>query len=199
MLLLVDQALVWNTHQRITEETALAHVEELCSLTPPVSTPSPLIAEKPTSQDAGQPSDLDTPDELAIRALILGILYRTLKDFKTSRTYLTEAHGLHDAVLENKWVGGVALFELAVLELKELEAREQAQPRPDNKSDSSSVASIGLKPTLVEWNRALKEAASKLEKAMAISGNSVDLSSRLDTRVNMLKDEIAIKREMLGL
>lgn len=45
----------------------------------------------------------------------------------------------------------------------------------------------------------LKSASVKLDKAMACSPNSVDLSSRLDSRVSMLRDEIAAKREALGI
>ena len=38
----------------------------------------------------------------------------------------------------------------------------------------------------------------RLDRALALAPQSVDLSSRLDTRISMLRDEIATKREMLG-
>lgn len=47
------------------------------------------------------------------------------------------------------------------------------------------------------WQKALKSAGERLDQAMALAPQSVDLSSRLDTRVSMLKDEIATKREMI--
>lgn len=47
--------------------------------------------------------------------------------------------------------------------------------------------------------KALSAASDKLEQAMALATNSTDLSSRLDSRIALLKDEIAMKREMLGI
>ncbi|KAI5121532.1 hypothetical protein M0805_002592 [Coniferiporia weirii] len=181
-------ALVWNTHQRITKETALEHVKELASFTPPVAISSPYISPATTPTQPGTPADLDTEDELALRSLILGIVHRTLRDFETSRKLLVDAHSRHE-VVESKWVGGVAMFELAVLDLKEIEAREK---------EVDDAVAPSSRPSAAEWMRVLGEANEKLDKAMAISGNSVDLSSRLDTRVNMLRDEIAIKRGMLS-
>ena len=48
------------------------------------------------------------------------------------------------------------------------------------------------------WNKVLKDAAALLDSAMSLSGSEVDLSSRLESRIAMLRDEIALKREMLG-
>ena len=48
------------------------------------------------------------------------------------------------------------------------------------------------------WVAAMKEAEGRLEKALALATQQVDLSSRLDSRIAMLKDEIAMKREMLS-
>lgn len=132
-------------------------------------------------------NDLDTPDELAIRSLILGIVLRTLEDFTASRSFLTDAYDRHSEIVDSNWVGGVALFELAVLDLKEVEHREKAKATSD------------LNEMKAEWSQALKTSSERLDKALAISGSSVDLSSRLDGRINMLRDEILIKREMLGL
>ncbi|KAL5513993.1 hypothetical protein ACEPAG_2754 [Sanghuangporus baumii] len=180
-----ELAIFWNTHQRIMKDVAVAHVKELTSLTPPVTVHNEYIAPSgPTST-----KDLDHPDELAVRSLILGIVHRTLEDFTSARLFLTDAHNRYHEIVDSKWVGGVALFELAVLDLKELEFREKAA-----KANGSS--SNDLK---ADWSRVLKMASETLDKAMHISGSSVDLSSRLDGRVNMLKDEIAMKREKLGL
>lgn len=199
------ECLVWNTHQRITREVAIAHINELYNLTPTPARSSPFVppdstASTNTSQSGPQ---LDTPDDLAIRSLLLGILHRTLRDFAGARVFLNEALAKQDAVSVSKWVGGVALFELAVEDCKEMEAREQGLEAiwsdSASTSESASQPSVASKPTQEEWSRALKDASVKLEKAMSISGSSVDLSSRLDTRINMLKDEIAMKREMLGI
>ena len=179
--------LVWNTHQRITKETAIAHIHELSAYTPKPPVASEYVAEAPSLTNGQSPPDLDTSDELAIRSLILGIVHRTLQDFTSSRKFLSDAHARYVDVVDSKWVGGVALFELAVLDLKEMEARE----RRDETLSPSELTT--------EWMKAMKTASEKLDKALAISPNSVDLSSRLDSRINMLRDEMSIKKEMLGL
>ena len=168
----------------MTKETAIAHIHELSSYTPKPPITSEYIASAPSRINTDSLPDLDTADEIAIRSLILGIGHRTLQDFASSRKLLSDAHTRYNDVVDSKWVGGVALFELAVLDLKEMEARERC----------------GEKLELVaEWTKVMKSASEKLEKALAISGNSVDLSSRLDSRINMLRDEISIKKEMLGI
>ena len=48
------------------------------------------------------------------------------------------------------------------------------------------------------WTKALRCAGEKLDRALSLAPQSVDLSSRLDTRISMLRDEIANKREMVG-
>ncbi|EJD00336.1 uncharacterized protein FOMMEDRAFT_159009 [Fomitiporia mediterranea MF3/22] len=183
-----ELAIIWNTHQRITKEIAVEHIKVLTSLSPPVAiTTSSYVIPPDADAEKKTTKDLDTPDELAIRSFILGIVHRTLEDFASSRAFLTEAYSHQSEIIDSKWVGGVALFELAVLDLKELEFREKTKPELDANELKS------------EWAKVLKTASEKIEKAMSISGSTVDLSSRLDGRVNMLRDEIGIKREMLGL
>jgi len=189
-----ELAVFWNTHARITHDVALAHVQELSSYSPPVSIASVHIttaaSTKQTQNGASLP-DLDTPDELAIRALILGIVHRALSDFTAGRAFLQDAHRRYGEVTENTWVGGIALFEWAVLDIKEAEAKDGSRMEGGGGAlDATAKA---------RWAEVLEGAIEKLDKAMAISGSTVDLSSRLDTRVNMLRDEIAMKREMLGL
>ena len=85
------------------------------------------------------------------------------------------------------WVGGVAWFELAVLDLRAQDAAERARGAalPDADTDA--------------WARAFAGALEKLDRALALATQQVDLSSRLDTRIAMLKDEITLKKEMLGI
>ena len=85
------------------------------------------------------------------------------------------------------------MFELAVLDLKEVEADERAGTL-SSETNKGEVSPAGVK----RWEEVIKSATAKLDKAMSISGKEVDLSSRLDTRVMMLKDEMALKREMLA-
>lgn len=51
----------------------------------------------------------------------------------------------------------------------------------------------------VDWTRVLKGANERLDGALALATQQVDLSSRLDSRIAMLRDEILSKRDMVGL
>ncbi|KAG6815974.1 hypothetical protein H0H87_009701 [Tephrocybe sp. NHM501043] len=138
--------------------------------------------------------DLDTPDELAARHLLIGICERTAGAYVASRESLKSACALQEKIKVSTWVGGVAMFELAVLDLKEVEAAEAEL--------IGAVSQTGMHEAvkrMTEWDRATKAAGKKLDAAMALAGSSVDLSSRLDSRVSMLRDEIAAKREALGI
>ncbi|RDB22979.1 Mitochondrial outer membrane protein IML2 [Hypsizygus marmoreus] len=148
--------------------------------------------------------DLDTPDELALRSLLLGIAHRTAGDFDASRHFLKEACALNSSIAVSTWIGGVAMFELAVLELKVVEAKEREAAAVGSVGGLSGGGGLGAGlhdavKRLTEWDRALKSAAKKLDAALALAPNSVDLSSRLDSRVSMLRDEIELKREKLGI
>lgn len=181
--------LVWNTHSRVTQDIAQTHIEVLSKLTPPVSISSQYIpTSSPLPSTNGALVDLDTPDEEAIRSLILGIAHRTLEDFTSSRTFFEDVVEKQPQIKYSTWVSGVVLFELAVLDLKEVEAEERAGKLPSETNQSEFSK---------RWEEAIESATAKLDKAVGISGNEVDLSSRLDSRVMMLKDEITLKREML--
>ncbi|KAG6911431.1 hypothetical protein DXG01_016528 [Tephrocybe rancida] len=138
-------------------------------------------------------SDLDTPDEQAIRHLLIGICERTAGAYAASRESLKAACALQPEIKVSTWVGGVSMFELAVLDLKEVEAADV---------DKAAGGAAGVHEAvkrLTEWDRVTKTAGKKLDAAMALAGSSVDLSGRLDSRVSMLKDEIASKRGALGI
>jgi hypothetical protein len=99
---------------------------------------------------------------------------------------LDDSYKRHGGITTSSWIGGVSLFELAVLDLKEMETTER-------EGDSSGSLTISQR-----WNIALKAASEKLDLALKLCGNQVDLSSRLDSRIVMLKDEIALKMDMLA-
>lgn len=179
---------VWNTHARITRDTALAHVQDwaTCLSTAPEVKSDTITSVLDKDQTLTLPTDRpDTPDELAIRSLLLGIVHRTLDDHLGSRAFLEDAVSRQPAIKVSTWVGGVALFELAVLDLKEMEAK--------------SKEAGGIDVDTNAWAGALKGAYEKLDKALGLATQQVDLSSRLDSRIAMLKDEIGLKREMLGI
>ena len=136
--------------------------------------------------------DLDTPDELAIRSLILGIVHRTIGDYVTGRTLLSDAlkHGANVEI--STWVRAVAYFELAVLEMKEGERKAA-----ERETESEKTAGEEEKK-LSEWGNTFKAARGMLAEAIGICTREMDLSSRLDSRIVMLKEEIKKKMEMLG-
>ncbi|KAF9449736.1 hypothetical protein P691DRAFT_774496 [Macrolepiota fuliginosa MF-IS2] len=183
----------WNTHARICETVALLHIQEWTSTNPAPTISSPHTSPPLPSTPSNSPTPpshlvLDTPDEFAIRSLLLGVVHRTTKAYPTSRAFLTDAHKQHAQVTNSTWIGGVAMFELAVLELKEVDAE-------------TSEAQVGGSEREVKekWRRALKAAGEWLDKAMGLATNATDLSSRLDTRVAMLRDEIGAKWDEIGL
>lgn len=157
--------------------------------------------------------DLDTPDELALRALLLGIHHRTLKAFDIARGFLVQAHEYYSELKVSTWIGGLAMFELAVLDLKETEDRHRKRVtvvvRDIEKEDGPMVNGggdkfhhsqlMGDEEMKKVWNEVLKSARVKLDVALDLATNSVDLSSRLDSRIAILKDEISTKREILGI
>ena len=220
-------AIFWNTHARITPEVAQAHITDLLSISPPITLPTPFeavdLTPKPKPTDASADTDtpsgrppLDTPDEHALRALLLGITHRAAGHPTDARRFLLDAHARHARIPStgSTWIGGVALFELAVLELREAQhaEREGASGGSGTGSEGSSeeegyggrelrlrVDALALSGSArARWMKVLKDAAALLDSAMSLSGAEVDLSSRLESRIAMLRDEIALKREMLG-
>jgi hypothetical protein len=266
----VEMAIFWNTHGRITPAVAEAHIIELLSLSPPVTLPTPFVSTPSPASNAnsngssGDPdmstpvhtrAALDTPDEHALRALLLGVMHRTTGHPSEARAFLRDAHTRHDKIPSSgsTWIGGVALFERAVLELREAQrlenedvdtllrankngsANEKGSVRSSSSTSSLSDgggrgrgvgsvygtaasggekrngargavdlrvhvgAALGLgETTRARWVKVLKEAGALLDAAVGLSGSEVDLSSRLESRIAMMRDEIALKRDMLG-
>jgi hypothetical protein len=143
-----------------------------------VATIPPYIPQS-TTPSTEKSHDLDTADELALRSLLLGLVHRTAGSFSASRAFLVDAHKRQPKIEASTWIGGVALFELAVLDLKEC-ASEKGED-------------VGA------WEKALASASEKLDRALALANSvNAELSSRLDSRIAMLRDEIGTKREMLA-
>ncbi|KAG2157029.1 outer membrane protein Iml2/Tetratricopeptide repeat protein 39 [Suillus clintonianus] len=175
-------AIFWNTHARIESSVAIAHIQEWSSLTPAITDIESKYLVKPVPTTAID--DLDTVDELAIRSLLLGIVHRTLTEYAPARAFLLDASKKSPDVEISSWVGGVSAFELAVLDLKEADMKAA-----DMKQDEA----------MTMWEGVLTGASEKLDQAYALSTKQTDLSSRLDSRIVMLRDEIADKRQLLGL
>ncbi|KAJ3763330.1 outer membrane protein Iml2/Tetratricopeptide repeat protein 39 [Lentinula raphanica] len=188
-----ELGIFWNTHSRISPSIAEAHIKEWSALSPPVGIDSPYMSHSNTkSEQSSTLPDLDTPDELALRFLLLGITHRNAPAcLRASRELLNAAHALQPSIRVSTWIGGLAMFELAVLDLKEVEVEEK---------EKENAASLEMSADFKKrWQSALKSARAKLDAAMALAPNSVDLSSRLDSRVAMLRDEISTKAEDIGV
>lgn len=143
-------------------------------------------------QPANTKLDLDTADELAIRSLILGIVHRTIGNYVTARTLLNDAlkHGANVEI--STWVSGVAYFEFAVLEMKEGDRKAA-----EREAKSDKVASERGKG-MTEWGQTFKVAREMLAQASSVCTREMDLASRLDSRIVMLREEIEKKMKMEG-
>lgn len=180
----VEMGVFWNNHQRIPATVAEAHIHELLSLSPATTIPTPYATSTapPEPPFVTSPPALDTSDELALRDLLLGITHRTAGIHPLARSYLEAAHARQSTLVMNTWIGGVACFELAVLELREAEAHDTAGANSRE-----------------HWALAIKKAEKWVAQASSLLGSEIDLSSRLESRIAMLKDEMVLKQEMLGL
>ncbi|KAF8328512.1 hypothetical protein F5887DRAFT_1007566 [Amanita rubescens] len=181
-----ELGIFWNNYAYVSQTAAREQIDFLSKLTPTIA---PWQQEEASTETL---SDLDTPDELAVRSLLLGILYRTLGDFATSRIHLTEAYDLRMEVEVSTWVGGLALFELAALDLTEMDALDRT--KADAGNDTSEQQEGGR-----TWKGVLQQANRMLDEALYLSSDSVDLSSRLDSRISLFKEEIRRKGELVGV
>lgn len=156
-------------------------IGEWLVLTPPSSIVSPVETPEKTLEhkDASGGRDLILPEELALRSLLLGVLHAVAQYSTEARAYLSEAVQLaKDA--DYKWVCVVAHFELAVLELRDTDARlgtgnRQKQP----------------------WLEAIGKAEKSIEAALSFSTNTTEMTGRMESRINMLRHEIAAKKRTL--
>ena len=102
------------------------------------------------------------------------------------------------------------MFELAVLDLKEVEDRQrervtvvvrdiEKEDGPMVNGDKSYFQLMGDEEMSRVWREVVKAARVKLDVALDLSTTSVDLSSRLDSRIAILKDELSTKLEILSI
>lgn len=142
-----------------------------------------------STEDPNVPLDLDTADEQASRSLMLGILHRTAGEYAVSRNFLEEAVSRKSEIIEDSWITATAVFELATLDLREVETElsgrhgDDGRPHPDAKK---------------QWGSTLDVALGRLDTVSSLAGDT-DLGTRLESRVAMLRDEIGYKKVALGL
>ncbi|KAF7358800.1 Mitochondrial outer membrane protein IML2 [Mycena sanguinolenta] len=186
-----ELGIFWNTYQRINDDVARAHITELAAMTPPVAVaiPSPLPSVADDNAHPDNSPELDTPDEIALRALLLGIMYRTLRMYAPARALLESARR-EQGVKISTWIAGVAQCELAVMDLKEA----------DGTAEDTENGKVVEPLDKAAWGRVLAGAEAKLDAAQGSAGKAdIDLSSRLDRRIGLLREEIGKKRAMVGI
>ncbi|KAI6040557.1 hypothetical protein EDC04DRAFT_3140213 [Pisolithus marmoratus] len=184
-------AIAWNTHAHVDEETALAYIGGLTALTPPMDIETNYMTSLSSTCQPGRLLDLDTPDELAVRSLTLGLLHRTLGDYTGARKLFHDALKHYQNADANNWVGGVTHFELAVLDMKEGEWRSVLVSEEGEPAEGDTALEV--------WKRAIKSARDTLARARASCTWEIDLSSRLGSRIVVLHEEIDVKMRKLGI
>jgi hypothetical protein len=202
--------IVWNVHSKSSKDVALVKIRELAGLLPhptiqsryfpssaaDIKTPSSddktstkrsiSGSSRQPAADAADPvrATLAHPEELASRSLLLGILHRTAGEYETSRLFLEEVLSQRTE-LGTSWVVPTAMFELASLELVEVESK--ARGKVPNSEETGN------------WREALDKASNRLEQVGPLAAASSGLATRIEGRVTMLKDEIGYKRTALKL
>ncbi|KAF9220192.1 hypothetical protein BS17DRAFT_788069 [Gyrodon lividus] len=191
-------AIFWNAHAHIDNESAVARIKELSALTPPLGIETEYMLAQP-APPADTILDLDTPDELAIRCLLLGIIHRTIGDYDTSRAMFKDALKHYANIEINDWVGAVTYFELTVLEMKYGERKAIPGEAKVNEAENEEEEDKAAEALFDHWEHVFKEAKEALGQAHAMCLRDMDLSARLDSRIVMLKGEIKTRMASLGL
>ncbi|KXN86986.1 Mitochondrial outer membrane protein IML2, partial [Leucoagaricus sp. SymC.cos] len=192
---------IWNSHTRISESITLLHIHEWYSTTPVPPTVSPHHSPSASPPPTPTPTPpLDTPDEFALQALLLGVVHRTIKLYDTSQEFLNGACESQESIETSTWIGRIANFELVVLKLKEAETLENTYYSIDSStttgsstrvmpaSTESSTNTQSVTAVIDRWKQACKVATANLDKAMSSA-----------TRVSRLRDEIVGKKKLIRL
>ncbi|GAA6001330.1 hypothetical protein JCM10207_006611 [Rhodosporidiobolus poonsookiae] len=150
--------------------------------------PTPNAAARQFTAD-----DLDSPDEVALRDLLLGVLYTSLGDaasLECAQQYYTAVLDASSAglIVEELWVAPFARFHLAIALAKGGDLQERKM-REEGKASASELQAA--------WKKVLAPAEQLLEAIF--SSGEFDLKSRLEQRTQMLQSEIATKKKKLGL
>lgn len=180
-----ELGLFWNTPGRAPHASLRSQIERLEAFTPPprfsptTSISIPSIPSTLSLRSSHLHFDLDSIDEIATRDLLLGAMYRVLGDLTTARKFLQEA--VSAQVTEETWVAPFATMELAVLECFHLD-KEAAK-------DGASPKSV--------WKAESKTVVKHIDAVFSFG--EYDLKSRLDSRAQMLRDQVLEKKAKLGI
>ncbi|KAK4053906.1 Mitochondrial outer membrane protein iml2 [Microbotryomycetes sp. JL221] len=160
-------------------------IQHLANMTPRMSGAS--MASPNQSTD-----ELDTIEELVMRDVLLGALYRsqeTVESLQTAKKLLQSVVDRKDRIREEKWTVPFSLYELAVCECKGAELEQKAA--------GSNLPQLTMAEKKTIWVAKLKKADSLCQEVLTFV--EYDLKSRLESRVIMLREEIATKTRALGL
>ncbi|KAF7358792.1 Mitochondrial outer membrane protein IML2 [Mycena sanguinolenta] len=119
-----ELGIFWNIYQRINDDVARAHITELAAMTSPVAvpipSPLPFVADDNAQSLCAAQEQPGTRHARRnrLRALLLGIMYRTLRMYAPARALLESARSAQGMKIST-WIAGVALCELAVTDLKD--------------------------------------------------------------------------------
>jgi len=186
------------------KDIAIEQIKSLTALSPPPNISGPFSIESAAVDN--KTADLDCPEELASRALLLGILYRTIGEYKTSRLFFEDAMS-KKAQLPTSWIPATTVFELANLDLMEAETvSNTGVPLTEQEGLSESqVPGINeqVSPSILAnrelWKKTLDSASGRLDQVAGLAANSPAMASRIESRVSMLRDEIGYRRAELGI
>lgn len=165
-----------NGHSYLSPGKAEEFVEEWSALHPKPRISTSLRANQ-TLSNLVVLAPLELPEEFAVQLLLLGVVHSSSGHFAEAQLFLNDALERSQAA-ENKWIGVVCNFELAVLEMRAMQSKAK------------------LRNSRVEWAPSLAAAEMRLEAAMQLCSNA-DMASRLESRINMLRNEISSKRDSL--
>ncbi|KAI5480790.1 mitochondrial outer membrane protein IML2 [Pseudohyphozyma bogoriensis] len=181
-----ELGLFWNTTGRAPHHSLKSQIARLEAFTPPpkfgpaaAASPSPSYSTI-SLRKTGLKFDLDSIDEIYTRDLLLGAMYRVLGEFELARSFLNEAIAAKDKALEEVWVPTFAMLELAILEVQLID-------REGKKGNEKEV-----------WKKKIKGAEKWLDDIFTYK-REYELKSRLESRAQMLRDQIIERKVKLGL
>jgi len=186
-------------------DIAIEQIKRLTALSPSPDIQGPFPVDSvPVVDD--KMVDLDSPEELASRSLLLGILYRTIGEHKTSRQFFEDAIS-RQTDSTTSWIPAATIFELANLDLMEAEAASNTVAPSVTADESLEPEGLAIDeklypPALTSkeiWKKALDSASVRLDRVSALPANSPAMISRIESRASMLRDEIGYKKVELGI
>ncbi|GAA98672.1 uncharacterized protein L969DRAFT_50616 [Mixia osmundae IAM 14324] len=167
----LEIAIQWNGIPRAPAKQQQETIDSLLALSPPID-----ADWKTVHADA----DLDTIEELAIRALLLGISYRSLGKLEEGRKHLHAASQVA-VELPTCYAAPAAKLELGILLCVEADRNAKGK----SKEEARPI-----------YKAAFADANRLFESALAAS---FDMDSRLASRITMLRVEMDDKKAQLAI